>query len=51
MSLPVNDKNNKKNKGQKSGSQGSKFIIKPNAAKPAGGAAKKANRTGGTRGS
>ena len=52
MSLPTNNKNNKQgNKGQKSNNQGSKFILKPGAVKPAGGVAKKANRTGGTRGS
>jgi hypothetical protein len=52
MSLPTNNKSNKQGKGQKSGSQGgSKFIQKPGTAKPAGGVAKKANRTGGTRGS
>jgi hypothetical protein len=51
MSLPTNNKNNKQGKGQKSNAQGSKFIQKPGAVKPAGGVAKKANRTGGTRGS
>lgn len=51
MSLPTNNKNNKQGKGQKHNNQGSKFIQKPGAVKPSGGAAKKANRTGGTRGS
>lgn len=51
MALPTNNKNNKQNKGSKSSHQGSKFIQKPGAVKPSGGVAKKANRTGGTRGS
>lgn len=51
MSLPTNNKNGKGNKGQKQNNQGSKFIVKPSASKPTGGAAKKATRTGGTRGS
>jgi hypothetical protein len=52
MALPTNNKNNKQGKGAKnSNNQGSKFIQKPGAVKPAGGVAKKANRTGGTRGS
>jgi len=51
MSLPTNNKNNKGSKGQKNNNQGSKFIVKPNASKPTGGANKKPTRTGGTRGS
>lgn len=51
MSLPTNNKNNKQGKGQKQNNQGSKFIQKPGTVKPSGGAPKKANRTGGTRGS
>ena len=52
MSLPTNNKNNKGTKNQKINSQqGSKIIVKPGAAKPTGGVQKKANRTGGTRGS
>lgn len=50
MALPTNDKNKKGGKGQKPG--GSKFILKPSAGKATGGnVPKKANRTGGTRGS
>jgi len=52
MSLPVNNKNSGKpgSKGAKGGLQGSKFIAKPNAAKPMGGG-KKPIKTGGSRGS
>jgi hypothetical protein len=50
MSLPTNNKQNGKkgNKGPKNAG-GSKFITKPG--KVAGNVPKKANRTGGTRGS
>jgi hypothetical protein len=52
MALPTNNKNNKQGKGAKHTNQGSKFIQKPGSVKPSGGGvAKKANRTGGTRGS
>lgn len=52
MALPTNNKNNKQGKGAKTNPQGgSKFIQKPGSLKPSGGVAKKANRTGGTRGS
>ncbi len=52
MALPVNNKNGGKagSKGPKGGPQGSKFIAKPNAAKPMGGG-KKPIKTGGSRGS
>ncbi len=49
MGLPTNNKNNKQgSKNQKANNQ-SKFIPKPG--KAAGAVIKKANRTGGTRGS
>ncbi len=51
MALPTNNKNNKGGKNQKNNNQGSKFIVKPSASKPTGGASKKPTRTGGTRGS
>ncbi|HEY1017594.1 MAG TPA: hypothetical protein VGE25_01245 [Sediminibacterium sp.] len=52
MALPVNNKNSGKpgSKSTKGGLQGSKFIAKPNAAKPMGGG-KKPIKTGGSRGS
>jgi hypothetical protein len=52
MSLPVNNKNNNKSgkKGNVPGSQNSRFIPKPGAAKSSGGG-KKMIKTGGSRGS